>query len=468
MSMYAEMLPLPDGKIVAAGTCYLSESAPFNACLYRWTSEGFPDTSFGSGGVSSAFSGALQGVRAIRRGNGAYVLAGVCNPPSFGSGLCAAAVNANGVGFDTSWGGTGQTFVPLPSGYASALMSSIALQPDGKILIGATCFVGANLTGNSSVCVTRLTTAAVFDSGFGVNNWSLTTPGPGDFLHKLIVLPDGRYFAMAGCADNSVSTSNLCSGLFFSNGGFQRTLATDIANRADRFLDARVYGSQLSLQWFATDRVSIANSRLYAARREAYTPSGTFDTSFGGYPSSGIAGNVSLDMSNDGQPDVGAILQDGSFLYFGSCNYASPPRVWCTTRLTANGVLDASYGVGGRFEYGGLLAPWAAGTAVHYTMTETVDRKVLVAGICGDGTNVRPCVLRLNGGPQTARNCTMDIDGDGRVNPLTDGLILIRAMLGFSGSAALSGAVAPGAARPTWPQVREYLFDQCQMPVPLS
>jgi hypothetical protein len=62
----------------------------------------------------------------------------------------------------------------------------------------------------------------------------------------------------------------------------------------------------------------------------------------------------------------------------------------------------------------------------------------------------------------------MDIDGDGVINATTDGLILLRAMLGFSGTSALANAVAPGSARSTWPQVREYLFDQCRMPVPVQ
>ena len=466
-----ELLPLPDGKVVAAGTCTFATNAVSHACLYRWTAAGFPDTSFGSGGVSLTFSGALQGVRAARRGNGAYVLAGVCNHPSFGYGLCAAAVNANGGGFDTSFGGTGQTFIPLPSGYASADFSSIAIQPDGKILIGATCYVGAGLTGNSAVCVTRLTTAAVFDTSFGTNNWSITTPGPGDALRKLIVLPDGRYFALAQCAANSVTTSYLCSGLFFSNGSFQRTLVTDVANRFEQLIDARVLGSQLSLQWSTNDNVSIANSRLHAARREAYTPSGAFDTSFGGYPSSGYAGDINQDASNDGQPGTGVILRDGSFLYFGFCNFLSPTPVLCTTQLTANGVLDTSYGVGGRIEYGGVLAPWAAvslSSLQMYTMAEAPNGKILVAGYCTDtGSAARPCVLRINGSPQTAPTCTMDIDGDGVINATTDGLILLRAMLGISGANALANAVGTGASRSTWPQVREYLFDQCRMPVPV-
>ena len=59
----------------------------------------------------------------------------------------------------------------------------------------------------------------------------------------------------------------------------------------------------------------------------------------------------------------------------------------------------------------------------------------------------------------------MDIDGDGVVNPATDGLLLTRISLGIKGSAALAGALGASATRTTWTQVRDYLFSECNMPV---
>lgn len=481
-----DLLPLPDGKVLAAGYC-TNASFGTGICLYRWTALGFPDNTFGASGASlvkvttvASPSGTATdpNVRLLRRSNGSIFVAGNCNDTSFGAGICVAAVNANGSGFDTSFGSTGQTFIPRPSGYAQMVLESIALQPDGKLLVGATCYVDYFVNTNASVCVSRLTTGAVFDAAFGTSNWSLTTAGAGDRLRKLVLLPDGRYFALAECARYTQASSYLCSGLFFSNGGFQRTLATDAPNRWDWLLDARVLGSQLTLQWHS-QYSSTVNQRIYAARREAYTVAGNYDTSFGGYPSTGVAGDINLDLSNDGYVFGGNILRDGSFLYVGYCNYGSSVPintfVLCSTRIASNGVLDASYGVGGRFEYGSLLGPWAtvgySGFRPGTPVAETEDGKVLIAGSCPDtffaGNPERPCVLRLNGSPQTAPTCSMDIDGDGVVNPTTDGLILLRAMFGFSGTSALTNTVGAGAARSTWPQVRDYLFDQCRLPVPV-
>ena len=57
--------------------------------------------------------------------------------------------------------------------------------------------------------------------------------------------------------------------------------------------------------------------------------------------------------------------------------------------------------------------------------------------------------------------CTLDVDGNGVIDALTDGLMLIRAQFGLTGSAVTSGAVAAGAARSTWAQIQPYLNANC-------
>ena len=50
--------------------------------------------------------------------------------------------------------------------------------------------------------------------------------------------------------------------------------------------------------------------------------------------------------------------------------------------------------------------------------------------------------LRLNVG-----TVSLDIDGNGKAEPLTDGLLVIRYLFGFSGESLIQGAVAPDASR---------------------
>lgn len=51
----------------------------------------------------------------------------------------------------------------------------------------------------------------------------------------------------------------------------------------------------------------------------------------------------------------------------------------------------------------------------------------------------------------------LDVDGDGEVTALTDGLLIIRSLFGFSGSSLSAGAIAPNAARTDGPAVATYL-----------
>jgi hypothetical protein len=52
---------------------------------------------------------------------------------------------------------------------------------------------------------------------------------------------------------------------------------------------------------------------------------------------------------------------------------------------------------------------------------------------------------------------TMDIDGDGAVEPLTDGLLALRYLFGFRGAALVTGAVGVGCGRCDAPSIENYL-----------
>ena len=54
----------------------------------------------------------------------------------------------------------------------------------------------------------------------------------------------------------------------------------------------------------------------------------------------------------------------------------------------------------------------------------------------------------------------LDIDGDCIVDPLTDGLLLTRAMMGLTGAAVTNNAIGAGATRTSWEQIRLYINQQ--------
>ena len=60
----------------------------------------------------------------------------------------------------------------------------------------------------------------------------------------------------------------------------------------------------------------------------------------------------------------------------------------------------------------------------------------------------------------TDADAQLDIDGDGESKPLTDGLLLIRYLFGFSGDSLISGAIGTGAERDTAEDVEAYIAER--------
>ena len=54
-------------------------------------------------------------------------------------------------------------------------------------------------------------------------------------------------------------------------------------------------------------------------------------------------------------------------------------------------------------------------------------------------------------------NAELDIDGDGEFQALTDGLLLIRYLFGFSGDSLISGAIGNGSVWDTAEEVGAYI-----------
>ena len=55
------------------------------------------------------------------------------------------------------------------------------------------------------------------------------------------------------------------------------------------------------------------------------------------------------------------------------------------------------------------------------------------------------------------QGCVLDIDGNQTISATTDGLMLLRAMLGLTGTSVTAGATAPGAPRTTWQQIAPFV-----------
>ena len=88
----------------------------------------------------------------------------------------------------------------------------------------------------------------------------------------------------------------------------------------------------------------------------------------------------------------------------------------------------------------------------------------ITAGVMGTGTLARPTSAAIAAFVQAMRDSmALDVDGNGVVE-LADALIIQRAMLGMNGESVLNGTGQTGSpARSTWLAVRDYLVQSCGM-----
>jgi len=62
----------------------------------------------------------------------------------------------------------------------------------------------------------------------------------------------------------------------------------------------------------------------------------------------------------------------------------------------------------------------------------------------------------------TAALCSLDADGNGAIDALSDGLLILRAMFGLTGTAVTNGAIGSGTpSRTTWAQLRDFFNTSC-------
>jgi uncharacterized delta-60 repeat protein len=139
----------PDGKIVAAGL------ARSRFALVRYNSWGTPDTTFGTGGKVTTSIGGLndQASQVVLQGDGKILVAGrtYVAGPNFTGNFHSALLRYTSWGtLDTSFGTAGT--VTMIFGGDSDGVSSIAVQPDGKIVVSG----GGTANGQNSVALARL------------------------------------------------------------------------------------------------------------------------------------------------------------------------------------------------------------------------------------------------------------------------------------------------------------------------
>lgn len=234
------VLVQPDGKILVGGRSGTS------AALYRFTDRGAPDQGFGAGGkvtltalsaqAENVFDLALRDGKIVAGGQSALKAAVWKRNAVDGSADGAATIPIAGGG-DNPFGDSASGVVIQPdgridvagstsaasNGYVARLnttlaldptfqggivqinngqletAASLALQPDGKIVVAGRTTANVNASGD--IMVTRFTSGGLPDQSFNGTGTRFVDSGTNEFASKVLVQPDGKLVIVGSNGD---------------------------------------------------------------------------------------------------------------------------------------------------------------------------------------------------------------------------------------------------------------------------
>src|SRR4030095_12640181 len=186
----------PDGKIVAAGGA-ANPTDGFDFAVFRFNANGTPDTTFGSGGrTTTDLGGRFEGATSVALQPDGKIIAGgyAVVPVNQFANFAVVRYNSDG-SLDLSFGTGGKVITNF--GNISAQAYSLALQQDGKIVLAGY----DHFNGGESFALARYNTDGTLDAGFGTGGKVHTEfTGVGQtgslaFAYDVALQPDGKIVA---------------------------------------------------------------------------------------------------------------------------------------------------------------------------------------------------------------------------------------------------------------------------------
>jgi uncharacterized delta-60 repeat protein len=314
-----EIVQQPDGKFLIAGSFTTYDSAP-RSRIARINADGSLDSGFATGGgannIVRSVSVATDGKVVIRGDFTTYDGIAV-------DGL--ARLDANGA-LDT-------TFAPTPA-EAIGDIHAIAVQPDGKVLVGGE-FLFFNGVARSRIARLNVdgSVDTSFDPGSGVGGGNPTV------VYTIAVQPDGKvliggvFFNYNGVPRQRLARLN-------QDGSLDTSFAPGTGAAGGQFAEVRAFALQPDGKILIGGSFTTYNGtpRNRVARLNS---DGSLDTSFDPNTAAPIPlpaqGGTIFDLSL--QPD-GKVLMGGSFTSFGGTSYSF------FARLNSNGSIDTGFDTG--------------------------------------------------------------------------------------------------------------------------
>jgi uncharacterized delta-60 repeat protein len=473
-----------DGKILVSGNRF-SEFYGYGFEVARLNPDGSLDPSFSENGIQFVDFGTIYDFNSdlTLQPDGKIVLSGTQDSGWFNSGeyspnydFAMARLNADGT-FDTTFDDDGRLSIDLASDFDYG--AAVAVQPDGKIVVGGTSFQGTGY----EFAAARLHADGSLDASFDGDGWQTIDLGGWEELinygiqdeeaRDLVLQPDGRII-LAGSAiheetnsDFAVARLNADGSLDSSfNGDGRQTIvsgSTEVCQGVALHSDGRIVVAGIAREvGFGGDvfrDVSLARLNSDGSLDPTFGDGGSLRSDFPRRPRPialtavatqedgkivATGGNVVVRFNPDGTLDATfgkdgivtgsffqtvKVQQDGKLVLSGGST---------VTRLNADGSVDLTFGNGGRVTFDVGVSALAL----------TADGRIAVAGSFGE-VRINPDgtpevvggffqVLMLN--PDGSSDCSFDGDGKQLIHFAPASAVHALAMaIGPNGEIAVGG-----------------------------
>lgn len=189
-----DLVVQPDGRIVVAGYAY--NGTTYDFALARYSESGDLDTAFGSQGtVLTPIGTKSDYAREVAlQSDGKIVVAGYAyNGTNYD--FAVARYDSDGT-LDTTFDADGFALTPLGGGHDYG--RAVALQPDGKVVVGGHAHNGTN----ADFAAVRYEATGALDLAFDTDGMTTVAVGAGeDHARSVVVLPNGKIL-LGGYAHN--------------------------------------------------------------------------------------------------------------------------------------------------------------------------------------------------------------------------------------------------------------------------
>ncbi len=362
-----EVVLQADGKIITLTTVAL-EDASVKKILTRYQSDGTPDTSFGTNGNTTLEVDSFSGSKMALQPDGKIIVGGL-------SGADCAAVRylSNGT-LDTSFGVNGLGII---NGLSESRQSpsDLAIQPDGKIIM-----VGYQTTGQSNYdnfFIVRFDSNGAPDSTFGyriLDQYDFPNSRY-NYAKAVGIQPDGKIVISGNMMDND-GKNQISLARLNSNGSLDSTFGTN--GRGTVTTPANFLHSSGALALQPDGKIIVAGTLNNADGSQTnlalvrYNPNGSLDSAFG------AAGMVISDFGGHEWADDLILQPDGKIILDGKITSQTDPGDFLLTRYNTDGSLDTTFGTNGK-------------SITHFEsndnplgMARQPDNKIIVAGTSGE------------------------------------------------------------------------------------